>query len=76
MLALEPTVVDALAVFCRLPARTGETPTHWAVIALGSRTATASRPSCSGWSPGAPGTWPAGSAKEARRPCVAAATSG
>ncbi len=35
-------------------------PTRWAVTDPGSRTETASRPSSSGWSPGAPGTWLAG----------------
>ncbi len=41
----------------------GYAPTRSGVTGRGSLTATASRPSCSAWSPGAAGTWPGTSAK-------------
>ena len=74
---LEPSVVDAIwqSFAAYLPKRE-RPPTRWAVIALESRTVTASRPSSSAWSPAVRGTWPGGWAREARRPCGAGVTNG
>jgi hypothetical protein len=77
MRALEPSVVDA--IWSPLPPtcpNARSPPTRWAVIALGSRTVTVSRPSSSAWSPVARGTWPGGWAREARPRCGAGGTSG